>query len=724
MPLFVPVLRSAMLFMNIYDSYKTLKPPPPSSRDPTRPSVRAMTQRKRDLKGCLAVWIVFCCFTLYERLVESFISLFIPFYDEFKSMAILFLILTRSRGAEPIFLHVLRPLIHPYDASIDGTLDVLRMTGDFIFALGAFPIQQAIKFLRSRFEFLASYLPGDDFDNTCEPSEVEAKAGRPTASRQSTGATVRGSRKPASRRPSDDFIPDDFLQSPPTTGLALSNGTPYSPPNQIWRPPPSAYEGEYAGEGTPQPSNGIIDLAHDEHASEDWRKYPDFPSAYPATPPQATTNLPPSFGAAATNLFSEPEGAMARQDFHRSLKPTRQPQNPGYATNLSDQNPPSGIPQSYGFEGSMSDTAVDSDEYTDEDEIMTDDDGDMSYDEEDSFDKTLQTPFNRRVLLSSPQAPPLSAFPSQSTAVDSVDTVTSLQTRTASGSSASGQSISSPPLSSSSKDVEMEVDSPAVQNTTNEGKPKLRQRSGTVTRDRPPVPRRRMVRAASPAKKRKVARPPLGPGGSNASANSPTGPGDGEESGQAPLDAGTEASSPDVYVPNDQKQIQPEPKRPRVAASGTPASSRKGAISTTSSTVRGTTKARGARGASPPLAAGGSVLRGARASSAVKTIRGTQLPGTVGTTRGLSGRASSTRGQSGKLGTGGTGSRAGVVAPGLARKASSAQSEAGPSTNTEQRSKSKSSQDQISVSNSLENGNQTLDVTSNDGDNAPSNSGQ
>lgn len=34
---------------------------------------------------------------LYERLVESFISLFIPFYDEFKSMAILFLILTRSR---------------------------------------------------------------------------------------------------------------------------------------------------------------------------------------------------------------------------------------------------------------------------------------------------------------------------------------------------------------------------------------------------------------------------------------------------------------------------------------------------------------------------------------------------------------------------------------------------------------------------------------------------
>lgn len=59
MPLFVPVLRLAMLFLNVYDSYKTLKFPPPSSRrNDGLPSVRAMTQRKRDMKGCLAVWIV------------------------------------------------------------------------------------------------------------------------------------------------------------------------------------------------------------------------------------------------------------------------------------------------------------------------------------------------------------------------------------------------------------------------------------------------------------------------------------------------------------------------------------------------------------------------------------------------------------------------------------------------------------------------------------------
>lgn len=34
---------------------------------------------------------------MYERMVEVFVSLFVPFYDELKSMAMLFLIFTRAR---------------------------------------------------------------------------------------------------------------------------------------------------------------------------------------------------------------------------------------------------------------------------------------------------------------------------------------------------------------------------------------------------------------------------------------------------------------------------------------------------------------------------------------------------------------------------------------------------------------------------------------------------
>jgi receptor expression-enhancing protein 5/6 len=61
MAVFVRALRLAMLFFNVYDSYKILKLPPPSGQNKGKPSLRAMSQRKRDMKGCLAVWIVWVC---------------------------------------------------------------------------------------------------------------------------------------------------------------------------------------------------------------------------------------------------------------------------------------------------------------------------------------------------------------------------------------------------------------------------------------------------------------------------------------------------------------------------------------------------------------------------------------------------------------------------------------------------------------------------------------
>lgn len=56
MPLVVPVLRLFIVFLNVYETFKTLKFPSPKRRG--QPSIRSLTQRKRDLKGCLAIWIV------------------------------------------------------------------------------------------------------------------------------------------------------------------------------------------------------------------------------------------------------------------------------------------------------------------------------------------------------------------------------------------------------------------------------------------------------------------------------------------------------------------------------------------------------------------------------------------------------------------------------------------------------------------------------------------
>jgi receptor expression-enhancing protein 5/6 len=58
MPLFTPILRMLMLFLNVYFTFKTLKHPPATTRNGGRPSAKLVTQRKRDMKGCLAVWIV------------------------------------------------------------------------------------------------------------------------------------------------------------------------------------------------------------------------------------------------------------------------------------------------------------------------------------------------------------------------------------------------------------------------------------------------------------------------------------------------------------------------------------------------------------------------------------------------------------------------------------------------------------------------------------------
>lgn len=58
MGLVVLVLRCYLVFQNVFITFKTLKLPPPSSRNNGQPSVRALTQRKRDMKGCMAIWIV------------------------------------------------------------------------------------------------------------------------------------------------------------------------------------------------------------------------------------------------------------------------------------------------------------------------------------------------------------------------------------------------------------------------------------------------------------------------------------------------------------------------------------------------------------------------------------------------------------------------------------------------------------------------------------------
>ncbi|KAA1466517.1 hypothetical protein DENSPDRAFT_748590, partial [Dentipellis sp. KUC8613] len=144
MGLIVLALRSYLVFQNIYQTFKTLKLPPPSARNHGQPSVRAMSQRKRDMKGCMTIWIVWCCLATYETWVEGLVSIFIPFYEEIKSLILVFFIVSRARGAEPIYLHIIRPLLKPYVPALDAILELVHNLGDFALLVASVPLAPII----------------------------------------------------------------------------------------------------------------------------------------------------------------------------------------------------------------------------------------------------------------------------------------------------------------------------------------------------------------------------------------------------------------------------------------------------------------------------------------------------------------------------------------------------------------------------------------------------
>ena len=117
MPLVLPLLRLLLLFVNVYETFKTLRPPRGGPRT-GQPSIRAVSQRKRDMKGCMTVWLLWvswrvlrasdthfltkardfqCCCTMFERNCDPVFGLVVPFYGEFKSLVYVFQLVTRAR---------------------------------------------------------------------------------------------------------------------------------------------------------------------------------------------------------------------------------------------------------------------------------------------------------------------------------------------------------------------------------------------------------------------------------------------------------------------------------------------------------------------------------------------------------------------------------------------------------------------------------------------------
>ncbi|OCB85362.1 hypothetical protein A7U60_g7671 [Sanghuangporus baumii] len=315
MAVIVPILRLYLLFLNVFETFKTLKPPRRSPRTGEQ-TPRAVSQRKRDMKGCIAIWLVWCSCAVIEGMADTTVGLVMPFYNEIKGIIYLFQIITRARGAEPIYLHVMRPLVKPYVATLDYALELVHMLGDFITLLISIPFGFIINWWRPSASAPETSSPASESESAVSSpeSQVERHELERKPARQASNGNGIGTRTRGIRQASDGATGRDSVSGP--SRIARPNGIPQSKSDvtvnqkhKIWRSSANAglVQDEYderpssrrvvsdsatstiaasAGSSTlpvSTPSEfGEINMIVEE--AEEWRQYPPFPSAYPTTP--------------------------------------------------------------------------------------------------------------------------------------------------------------------------------------------------------------------------------------------------------------------------------------------------------------------------------------------------------------------------------------------------------------------------------------------------------
>ena len=129
---------------------------------------------------------------------------------------------------------------------------------------------------------------------------------------------------------------------------------------QIWYPPPPAYEEEDHSRVRP-PQLPVPSLFPNTRSPDEWRKYPNFPAAYPLSPVQGPIP-PPGFQIVAPvpkrpsdvidldNMSNsgqsdgdEVDDNETRPGFHRSLLSSREFMNPNSVVRSSDEYPTHGV---------------------------------------------------------------------------------------------------------------------------------------------------------------------------------------------------------------------------------------------------------------------------------------------------------------------------------------------------------------------------------------------
>lgn len=427
------------------------------------------------------------------------------------------------QGAEPIYLHVIRPLLKPYTASVDALLDLARMFGDIMFVLSTFPI----RYIHTWWCHIRSSSLGRYFDAAVRQQVLPTPRDGATATTPSMRSAFSststllnvdishataiadpsrilkesvGQKVNAAPRP--DFVLDPSVK--PSVASVASH--------QVWYPPPSSYRDSTEENITPEPTSdvnrhdGLPDIISEYTVQElmqmeEWRQYPAFPSAYPATPLLPTSTLPNISAVMLSFADNEGDRTLRQQDFEQSLLISRASMEPNLAELSSDN--------------------------TDQNQVLNDNDNDenspmsvdvsMGEDDEDDFNITLGTPLPppTNTFRSRPGRRPIrplvfesdddiSSGATSPTALSTTDNGSSLHTPTSSEASFSESLPQQAPPVASKKRALPRSFSPGIQKKTRTRASPLSRRT-VQKRDIVIQPRRRVV----VARRRQTLKPAL-----------------------------------------------------------------------------------------------------------------------------------------------------------------------------------------------------------------------
>lgn len=82
------------------------------------------SKRKAAVKSALTTVLLWNLFHKVEPLCDRTIAWFVPFYDSFKTLFLIWMLFTRSYGAAILVHRFLAPIIRPYEPIIEGAFDI------------------------------------------------------------------------------------------------------------------------------------------------------------------------------------------------------------------------------------------------------------------------------------------------------------------------------------------------------------------------------------------------------------------------------------------------------------------------------------------------------------------------------------------------------------------------------------------------------------------------